>query len=921
MSALYDSLPARVLLRLAKAVYAHPGAFIYPQVVLLGLCIVYTVRHLQFDGSRDNLVGANKRYHQNFLRYRAEFTGEDDLVTVVESEDKEKNRQFVERLGKRLEAETNLFTDVFFKGDLNLLGRKALLFLPDDTLGELEKTLKEDRPFIESFAQTTNLNSLFRLVNYRFRTAKREQNEANESLIKAIPALTRIVTQANESLHRPGSSPSPGVTALFDATDESEEQQYITFAKGRFYLATARALSEDQNGAAVERLRELVRATEAEVPGVNAGVTGEPVLEHDEMQQSQRDSTVATVLSLAVCAFIFIYAYRETGRPIKATLCLIFGLGYTMGYTTLAVGHLNILTVTFLPMLIGLAIDFGVHLITRYEEELRKGNDVEIALRYAMVNTGLGIFTGCFTTAGAFFAMGFTDFKGIQEMGIITGGGMLICLVPMMTLLPALLLRGRQNAQDHQPHPETLDRRARIERLWLERPGLVIGTTATLCALCFTQFPKVYFDYNLLNMQSKGLPAVVYEKKLIDSASKSVLFGAVIAKSLDQAIHLEQKLTNLPSVSSVESMAPYLTGDPSRKLAEIGHIKQEVGQIRFASPDPSPVRPAELSQTLQYSQGWLGLVADETQKEGEAALTEQLHSLQRAISDFRQSLNEADPSVIVPRLTSFQAALFEDIRNTFQTLRSQDNEAGLRVQDLPASFRNRFIGKSGKYLLQVYPKANVWQRKNQEVFVRELRRIDPDVTGTPVQLYEYTTLLKQSYQNAAWYSLGAIILLVLFHFRSLTCVALALLPVAIGTTWTIGLMGLLGVPFNPANIMTLPLVIGIGVTNGIHILNRFAEEQNPSILAKSTGKAVLVSALTTIAGFGSLIPAKHQGIASLGIVMSTGVAACMIAALTFLPALLHVLLRKGWAIKKPSGDNARSTLGREEPRLKPQVRG
>jgi predicted RND superfamily exporter protein len=194
------------------------------------------------------------------------------------------------------------------------------------------------------------------------------------------------------------------------------------------------------------------------------------------------------------------------------------------------------------------------------------------------------------------------------------------------------------------------------------------------------------------------------------------------------------------------------------------------------------------------------------------------------------------------------------------------------------------------------------------------------VTGTPVQLYEYTTLLKQSYENAAWNALAAIALLVLLHFRRLSSLILALLPVAIGTIWTTGLMGLLGIPFNPANIMTLPLVIGIGVTNGIHILNRFAEERHPSILAKSTGKAVLVSGLTTIAGFGSLVPAKHQGIASLGIVMSTGVAACMLAALTFLPALLNLQHRLKRTRKKPSGDNARSTLGREEPRYKPQMR-
>ena len=212
------------------------------------------------------------------------------------------------------------------------------------------------------------------MVNYQFRTARREQSEANESMVKAMPALTRIVTQATQSLSRPGKAPSPGITALFNAEQEAEQQQYITFAQGRLYLVSARPATEHA-GQVVQRLRELVVQTEVEVPGVNVGVTGEPVLELDEMQQSQQDSTVATVVSLVMCALIFIYGYRETGRPLKATLCLVVGLGYTLGYTTLTIGHLNILTVTFLPMLIGLAIDFGVHLITRYEEELRNGLD------------------------------------------------------------------------------------------------------------------------------------------------------------------------------------------------------------------------------------------------------------------------------------------------------------------------------------------------------------------------------------------------------------------------------------------------------------------------------------------------------------------------------------------------------------------
>ena len=139
--------------------------------------------------------------------------------------------------------------------------------------------------------------------------------------------------------------------------------------------------------------------------------------------------------------------------------------------------------------------------------------------------------------------------------------------------------------------------------------------------------------------------------------------------------------------------------------------------------------------------------------------------------------------------------------------------------------------------------------------------------------------------------------MIYLHFQSVACVLLSLLPVAVGTIWLLGFMGRTGIPFNPANIMTLPLVVGIGVTNGIQVLNRFAEEKKPGILARSTGKAVLVSGLTAITGFGCLILGKHHGIRSLGIVMSVGIAACMIAGLTVLPALLTLLLRRGWTIK------------------------
>jgi hypothetical protein len=916
-----DTFQARLLSRLTMAVCRHPLWFIYPQAALFLICVLYTVGYLKMDVNQNNLVGPNQKYHQNFLRLQKEFPQQgNDLVVVMESGNPENNRQFVERLGAKMAAETNLFRDILYQHDLAMMGTKALFFVPENDLATIQTTLHDDLPFIRQFTQTTNLVSLFEQINTAFRTAPRETNAQTTSLIQALPVLTRILTQAGSCLQMPGQPPSPGVAALFGAGDVSDT--YITFNHGRIFLLTAHTPNDTLNGEAIEHLRRLIQQTQDEVPGLNVGLTGEPVLDYDQMKQSQKDITVASIVSLFLCALIFIYGYNEIGRPIKANVCLVVGLAYTLAFTTLTVGHLNILTVTFVPMLIGLAIDFGVHLITRYEEELRHGKTKEAAMFKAMVFTGQGIFTGALTTAGAFLAMAFTNFRGIQEMGVICGGGLLLCFVPMMTLLPALLLRGKQNVIDHGTHED--EHRARIENIWLQRPVLVMVVTVVLCLAALFEARKVYFDYNLFKLQSPSLTSVVFSQKLIDSADKSVLCGAVVADSLDQAIALEGKIQALPSVAEIEPPLDMLNNfheqAQRKKMGLIRAIKQEVAPLAFSAPDLRPVDVYALSSTLYGLYGYAGAALDEV-RGSDPELVKQFVALRQTIEDLRKAMLVGDSTVVQEhgnKLAGFQQALFDDVRKTFESLQHQNDTTPLRVDDLPATLRDQFVGVTGKFLLQVFPKDDVWQRANQEKFVNELRTVDKNATGTPVQLYEYETLLKNSYINAAWYSLAAIAVLVFFHFRSLGSVILSLLPVGIGTLWLAGLMGWFGIPFNLANIMTLPLVIGIGVTNGIHILNRFAEERTPGILARSTGKAVLVSGLTAIAGFGSLILAKHRGIHSLGCVMAMGIATCMIAGLTFLPALLNLLGRWRPLIKtnQPSADNSSPTLGQEEPRSK-----
>ena len=934
-----DTWSRKFLRVLSLWVIEKPKLLVWPQLILFVLGIFYTVTQLEFSTDRNDLVGSDKKYHQIFLNFREEFPQEDDLVVLVESGNLEKNRQFVERLGARLLEDPTHFTNVFWKGDLKSLGPKSLLFMDTQTLTSFRDSIRTYLPVLKFFSETESLNDLFKRVNRQFASAsvkekdnKKEKkgnpeasyrvpfsgnetdsiNDNSEDigvneLLSALPSLHVILQLAIDAMERPGDPTAPPLSAFFP--DESMESGsgsdagYITYDQGNLFLLTCQAASSEVISKSVERLRMWTRLTEQELPGVNVGITGEPVLEYEEMRQSQSDTTSASILALSLVMTIFLFGYHETRRPIKTTLCLAVGLAFTMAFTTLVIGRLNILTITFAPILIGLAIDFGVHLVSRYEEELISGVAPETAIKSALENTGQGILTGALTTAFAFLAMLLTDFRGIQEMGIITGGGMILCLIPMITLLPIWLIHGRRNSlvpaeipNSNKDHKVSTPLRARLENSWLSRPRRSVGIIVLLSVLCIPAAYKVTFDYNLLNMQSENLPAVTWEGKLIQSASKSVLYAAIMTDDLQSSRDLEDKIKALDCVSKIDSMTSVLS-DPNHPVTEETQEKLELAReiqsalsgLAFSIPSQEPISIEDLSRTLWSFQGYLGSAADRTSSSQVEMryLSQTLAKLKKTVIELRKQLFEKRlGQSSADRVLAFQSRFLNEIRETFEALKQQNLSAPMVVVDLPDFLRSRFIGKTGKHLIYVYPKKNIWNRENQEEFVQALRTIAPNVTGTPIQLYEYTTLLKTSYENAALYALGIIIVLAGIKFRKFTDILLCLTPALFGFTWMLGLMGLLQIPFNPANIMTLPLVVGIGVTNAIHILGRYREDGSVELFSGSSGKAVLVSGLTTIAGFGSLMTAEHQGIASLGAMMSLGTLACMLAALIALPSIL-----------------------------------
>ena len=476
------------------------------------MCLAYTITSLRFSTDRNDLISVEEAYRRQFLEFKRDFNIQDNLYVLVESQSRERNRQFVERLAALLQAD-NHFSDIYYRAGLKLIGPKALMFLPEESLAAQLQELRTHQPLFHTFSQATNLETLFALVNRQFRLlgSSPAPPPPDGNLFRALPALQRVVDSASDYLDSPENPPAPDLTSLFAVSpDQNRRELYLTFDQGRIFMLIARAKGLNQEDAAIRRLRQCIARMRPEIPGVNAELTGEAVLRHDEMDQARHDTEVAALVSLALTALIFIGACRDILRPLMATCCLLIGICYALGFATLTVGRLNILSITLVPILIGLAVDFGVHLILRYEEEVRQGRGRRLAIRKTLQFTGLGVVSNALTIAGAFYFMVVTDFKGMQQMGVIAGSGVLLCLIPMFTLLPLLLVggkpdlavpqatRGRHGLRDpllislrssrrapQQPGRGEHSRRARIGQFYLQHPWGVLACGAGLTLMPF----------------------------------------------------------------------------------------------------------------------------------------------------------------------------------------------------------------------------------------------------------------------------------------------------------------------------------------------------------------------------------------------------------------------------------------------------
>jgi len=844
-----------------------------------------TQTQLKFKTKRADLIDPKTEYHQRWLQYLSAFGDtSEDIVVVIEGDDVKRIEAAIDDLGQQVDSETEHFRNALYRVDLSKLREKALQFAGPDDLQMLLGQLDEFQVLLRDFKKL-NLYRMVRELRFQLKGALEQPPDLAE--IAAAPLVRQIhllATSLREFSAEKARYQSPWQMAMGGQFAQIETQfadRYLMNARGTmgFLKVQPRTSGDDFNGpaAAIERLRALLAEVGSRHPEVRLGVTGVPVLESDEMRDSQASMTQASVLSFFGVTALLIWGLRGFRYPLLSTITMAVGMAWSFGLTTLVIGHLNILSVSFAAMLLGIGVDFSIVVLERYIELRHHGLDLHDALGESAVSIGPGTVTAAVTSAIGFFTALLTDFTGVAELGVIAGGGILLFLVAAFVVQPALIAIADRNLK---PTMICNPIEANGYRRLLSQHALPI------CVICLAGLGflgrralEVKYDYNLLNLQADGLEPVEVQHRIFEQSDSSLLFAVSLADSAEEARDLKQKFLALPTVHRVEEIASVL---PSHSTEETQLYVQAIHSMLQKLPDrpmgPRGVDPSQVGAELEKIETLLEGLPGTLSK---ATLNE--------VGSFLDRLDECDDARQLSLLREYQTRLTTELWQSFRALSMISETDPVKLDDLSPTLVDRFVSPGRKWLLQVYPKHQIWDQEPLAEFIADVRSVDPEATGTPLQTFEASRSIKQSYEKAGLYALFAAFAVLLLDFRSFKLAFLAMLPPMAGTVLLFGTMGHFQIDLNPANMIVLPLIMGIGVDGGVHVVHDSLHQKGRYEIGSTAFSAILVNTLTTMVGFGAMMIARHRGLYSLGLVLTLGVGACLLVSLVLLPTILAML--------------------------------
>lgn len=867
--------------------------------VILVVLVVFAAAlpGLQVTTSRTNMVSDEDPQQRRMNAFHERFGRPDYPLFVISGGSADDRRGVVDALSAEVEKDPALKGRAF--GRINPRDIASILLVQDPTaLAQLSAGLPpgtDGAAFIEAGLEGW-LDALAKQVEAGIDGGEDEaaggQEQAAEGLgrLADLAGTLEAVAKGEDLMAR-----FEGQASM--SRDGVDARGYIVTGDGEHNLLAIYADVESDEGRVLAPLVESLRTARdtvmADAPdGVTARLTGLPALAVDELEIVEQGLVVTSIAATIGIFGLCLLLFRSLRQTIVALLPLAPGILGTLAVVRVLYDDLNIITSGFVAVLLGLGIDFSVHIIARRNEEIRDGQPAKAAISSSLRRTGPGIFTGAVVTSAAFLTNGTTEFTAYGELGIVTAVGLILMVLITFAVIPPLLTIGQSDAKPRvAPEPPGL---AKLPGLIRKAKVLLLGGAVALAAvggvtISDLEYRSRYFDFLPETTESaQGLGVLEYD------ALASPVFAAIPAEDIEAARAKTAGLRALDSVAGVQSPSDLLPPLDEAGLATLRTGLKKFGgapdveALAKTSIDPAKVGKsadeiADLLDEVIFALRGAGMDTQgaKAAKDAFASLAKTIEGLDDAGKARLQGINAEAAAILGPAMATASAVA---------------ERGHYAPEDLPPLFATRFVSKDGEAVaLFVVPSGKFWEEEVGLGFADDVRTVDEGAVGLAMVHVAHGRQVREGFEKAALYAAGIIVVLLLLDFRSAKDALLALFPTVLGWLWMLGLMPLLDLTFNVANIVALPLVLGIGIAFGVHMLHRLREDEDerPTLdtVVRGTGGAIGVAATTTMVGFAALTLSPYGGMISLGATMVLGIGSCLLATLIVLPALLLVVGR------------------------------
>lgn len=834
--------------------------------IVIGLLLAvasgyYSAQHFAINTDVNTLISHDLPWRQRELTFDKYFPSrEDRILAVVEAPTPELVTLASAALAEQLSADKTSFTSVTQLGGTTFFARNGILFLPREQLANLMHQLSRAAPMVRVPVADPTLRGLNQMIAFVL-AGVREQELTLDDVVGPFNKAASTVEDAlagrpvafswRELINETESGPG-------DLRRIIEIQPILDFT----------ALEPGRN--ATDAIRKAVTNLDlATRYQARVRLTGPVPIENEEFATIRDGAGTNATITLAVVLLILWLALRSFRIILAVVLALFIGLSITAAIGLMLVGALNLISVAFAVLFVGLGVDFGIQFSVRYRQERYKIPDLRKALCHAGARAGIPLTLAATAVAAGFLSFLPTAYRGVSELGQIAGVGMIIAYLASITVLPALLYvfnpPGEQEGLGFAalaPIDEVLERR---------RIPIIVATLG----LAVAGMPLLYylrFDFNPMNLRNPKVESIATYLDLRRDSNTGANGVNVLAPSSAAAEQAKSRLRALPEVGRIMTIADFVPGDQSDKLALIAAAAAVLDPILRVPARPAPT-DAENVEALKRAVDGLTKAAASDQGAGADAA--------RRLAGALSKLGEANQAM----RQRVEAAFIVPIKSDLDDMRNFLQAKPVALDTLPDEISRSWRTTDGKLRVEASPKGDPDNNDTIRAFARAVLAVEPTAIGGPISILESGDTIVRAFIEAGAWALGSIAILLWLTLRRFSDVILTLVPLMLAGVVTLEICVLIGMPLNFANIIALPLLLGVGVAFKIYYVMAWRAGRT-KLLQSSLTRAVIFSAATTATAFGSLWLSSHPGTSSMGKLLALSLVCTLAAAVLFQPALM-----------------------------------